>query len=72
MTAFTTTESKPLVNYIFVDYENVHEVDLSLLGVKSILMEHATSVQLVRLNASGKNRIELSCSVIEAGDEGYP
>jgi len=79
--SFTTTpETKPSVNYVFVDYENVHNVDLSLIGKKTVhltlllgarqtkldaalvekLMEHASSVQLVRLNSSGKNALDFA------------
>ncbi len=76
----TTTESKPSVNYVFVDYENVHDVDLSLIGSKTVyltlllgarqtkldaplvekLIAHASSVQLVRLNSSGKNALDFA------------
>jgi hypothetical protein len=68
------------VNYIFVDYENVHDVDVSLIGNKAVfltlllgaqqtkldaalvekLMQHAASVQLVRLDSSGKNALDFA------------
>jgi hypothetical protein len=68
------------MNHVFVDYENVHEVDLALIGAKSVsltlllgarqtrldaalvekLMEHAASVQLVRLTTSGKNALDFA------------
>lgn len=74
------TESKPSVNYVFVDYENVHEVDVALIGKKSVhltlllgarqtkldvelvekLMAHSSTVQLVRLNSSGKNALDFA------------
>lgn len=80
MPAHSTTEPQPPVNYVFVDYENVHEVDLSVIGNKAVhltlllgarqtkldvalvekLMEHAGSVQLVRLNSSGKNALDFA------------
>ncbi|MBL9118057.1 MAG: hypothetical protein JNJ83_23815 [Verrucomicrobiaceae bacterium] len=73
-------EPKALINYIFVDYENVHEVDLSLIGGRTVyltlllgarqtrldvalvekLMAHAASVQLVRLQSSGKNALDFA------------
>lgn len=68
------------MNHVFVDFENVHEIDLSIIGKKSVsftlllganqkrldaelvekLMEHATSVQLVRLTSSGKNALDFA------------
>lgn len=68
------------MNHVFVDFENVHEVDPALIGVKSVsltlllgarqtkldaalvekLMEHAASVQLVRLTTSGKNALDFA------------
>ena len=72
-----TIETPPLaapMNHVFVDYENVHQVDLSLIGAKSVsftlmvgakqtkldtdlverMIEHASSVRLVKLKSSGK------------------
>ncbi len=68
------------MNHVLVDFENVHEIDLSIIGMKSVsftlllgaqqkrldaelvetLMEHATSVQLVRLTSSGRNALTFS------------
>jgi PIN domain len=68
------------MNHVFVDFENVHEVDPSVIGAKSVsltlllgarqtrldaalvekLMEHAASVQLVRLTFSGKNALDFT------------
>src|SRR4051812_15924519 len=68
------------MNHIFVDYENVHEVDHSLIGKQSVhltlllgstqtkldtalverLMKHPDSVDLVRLNSSGKNALDFA------------
>ena len=68
------------MNHVFVDFENVHQVDLSVIGTKSItftlllgakqtkldaalvekLIEHAASVQLVRLSSSGKNALDFT------------
>jgi hypothetical protein len=68
------------LHYVFVDFENVHQVDPSVFGTKSFhftlllgaaqkklnvelvekLMEHAASVQLVRLNFSGKNALDFT------------
>jgi hypothetical protein len=80
MTATAATRISPPMNHIFVDYENVHEVDPALIGAKSVsltlllgarqtkldaalvekLMEHAASVQLVRLTTSGKNALDFA------------
>jgi hypothetical protein len=70
----------PSVNHIFVDFENVHEVDLAVLDTKSVnftlllgarqtrldaalvekLLEHAPTVQLVRLTSSGSNALDFA------------
>ncbi|HRJ71510.1 MAG TPA: PIN domain-containing protein [Terrimicrobiaceae bacterium] len=70
------------MNHVFVDFENVHEIDLSVIGSKSVsfmlllgakqtkldaglvekMMEHAASVQLVRLATSGKNALDFALS----------
>jgi hypothetical protein len=80
MTSDSSSHLKHPVNYVFVDYENVHHVDLSLIGSRSVqltlllgarqtrldaalvekLMDHAASVQLVRLNSSGKNALDFA------------
>jgi hypothetical protein len=74
------TDLPPPINHVFVDFENVHTIDLSVIGSKSVrftlmlgakqkrldvelvekLMEHAESVQLVRLTASGKNALDFA------------
>jgi hypothetical protein len=68
------------VNHVFVDGENVHEVDLTLIGRKAVhltlllgaqqtklkvelverLMTNAASVQLVRLESSGKDALDFT------------
>lgn len=68
------------MNHVFVDFENVHQVDRSVIGSKSVcftlllgarqtkldvalvekLMEHAASVQLVRLTSSGRNALDFT------------
>jgi hypothetical protein len=70
----------PPMNHVFVDFENVHEVDPAVIGARSVsltlllgarqtkldaalvekLMEHATSVQLVRLTTSGENALDFT------------
>lgn len=80
MTAATTSELPPPMNHVFVDFENVHQVDLSVIGKKAVsftlllgakqtkldaalvekLMEHAASVQLIRLTTSGKNALDFA------------
>lgn len=76
----TSAHLSPPVNHVFVDYENVHEVDRTLIGAKSVsltlllgarqtkldaalvekLMEHAATIQLVRLTSSGKNALDFA------------
>jgi hypothetical protein len=73
-------EIAPPLNHVFVDFENVHEIDTSVIGSKSVkftiligakqtkldaglvekLMEHAASVQLIRLASSGKNALDFT------------
>lgn len=73
-------ETAPPLNHVFVDFENVHQVDASVIGAKSVnftlllgakqtsldaalvekLMEHAASVQLIRLASSGKNALDFT------------
>ena len=80
------TELPPPINHVFLDHENVHEIDLSVIGAKSVyftlllgarqkkldvslvekLMEHASSVQIVRLNSSGKNALDFALTYCRA------
>src|SRR3954471_20768488 len=73
-------DAKLPVNYVFVDYENVHAVDLKLFDNKTVyltllmgprhsrlnvelvekLVEHAASVQLVRLKSSGNDALDFA------------
>ncbi|MCX6855491.1 MAG: PIN domain-containing protein [Verrucomicrobia bacterium] len=75
-----THELVPPLNHVFVDFENVHHFDASVIGTKSVnftlllgaeqtkldaelvekLMEHAASVQLIRLTSSGKNALDFA------------
>jgi hypothetical protein len=75
-----TTEIAPPLNQVFVDLENVHQIDASVFGSKAVsftlllgarqtkldaglveeLMEHAASVQLIRLASSGKNALDFA------------
>ena len=75
-----TTDLPPPVNHVFVDFENVHEIDLAVIGSKAVsftlllgarqtkldvsivekLLEHAASVQLVRLSSAGKNALDFT------------
>jgi hypothetical protein len=70
----------PPVNYVFVDFENVHKIDLGVIGQKAVsftlligarqtkidtdlverLLQHASSVQLVRLTSSGRNALDFT------------
>jgi len=75
----TTIVPSP-VNHVFVDFENVHEIDLAVIGSKAVsftllvgprqsklavslvekLLEHAASVQLVRLASAGRNALDFT------------
>lgn len=72
--------SPPRAHHVLVDFENVQEIDLSVIGRKSVsftlfvgarqtklsaalvekLMAHADSVQLVRLQSSGRNALDFT------------
>ena len=73
-------EPLPPVNHVFIDFENVHEFDLGVIGARTVsltllagakqtklsaalvekLLQHAASVQLVRLASSGKNALDFT------------
>lgn len=73
-------EIAPPLNHVFVDFENVHQIDASVIGSKLVkftiligakqtkldaglvekLMEHAASVQLIRLASCGKNALDFT------------
>jgi len=75
-----TAELAPPINHVFVDFENVHRIDASVIGSKTVsftllvgaqqtkldaelvekLMEHAASVQLIRLTSAGKNALDFT------------
>ena len=75
-----TAELAPPLNHVFVDFENVHQIDASVIGTKAMrftlllgarqtrldaalvekLMEHAASVELIRLASSGKNALDFA------------
>jgi hypothetical protein len=68
------------INHVFVDFENVHEIALAIIGSKGVhftlllgstqtrleaslvekLLEHAASVQLVRLASSGRDALDFT------------
>jgi hypothetical protein len=74
----TTTDLPAPANHVFVDFENVQDVDPAVIGNKTVrftllvgprqtrlavslvekLLEHADSVQLVRLASSGRNALD--------------
>ncbi len=78
----TPLDLPPPMNYVFVDFENVHSFDPSVIGTKAVsltiligakqtkldvalvekLMEHAASVELIRLTSSGKNALDFTLS----------
>ena len=86
----------PRLNHVFVDYENVHEIDSTVIGNKAVsftlllgakqtklnadlvekLLQHAASVQLVRLTSSGKNALDIALTyyvgrAVAADPSGY-
>jgi hypothetical protein len=77
-----TTKLAPPVNHVFVDFENVQEIDLAVVGNQTVsftmllgpqqtkmkvtvvekLLEHAASVQFVRLVSTGPNALDFTLS----------
>lgn len=75
-----TNNLPPPVNHVFVDYENVHAVDPTLIGSKTVhvtlllgakkttldasvvekLMQHADTVEMIRLTSSGRNALDFT------------
>ena len=56
-------------NYLFVDFENIHEVDLDLIADKPVvvrkLLHYSAQVRLVETGHSGKNALDfvLACHI---------
>jgi hypothetical protein len=84
------------LNHVFVDYENVHAIDLTVIGSKAVsftlllgakqtkldaalvekLLQHAASIQLVRLTSSGRNALDFALAyyvgrAVAADPSGY-
>ena len=79
MPAAPSDTSRP-VNHVFVDFENVPDIDVAVIGNKAVtftlllgsrqtkldvslvekLLEHAASVELVRLTSPGKNALDFT------------
>ena len=75
-----TSDLSPPTHHVFVDFENVHKVDPTIIGQKSVsftllvgarqtkidavlvekLMQHASSVHLVRLSSTGRNALDFT------------
>jgi hypothetical protein len=75
-----TNDLPPPVNHVFVDYENVHAVDPTIIGSKTVhvtlllgakktkldatvvekLMQHAATVEMIRLTSSGRNALDFT------------
>jgi hypothetical protein len=75
-----TADLPPPTHHVFVDFENVHKVDPTIIGQKSVsftllvgarqtkidavlvekLMQHASSVHLVRLSSTGRNALDFT------------
>jgi hypothetical protein len=75
-----TTGPAPPVNHVFIDYENVREIDPAIIGSKTVhftlllgaqktkldaalvekLLEHAATVELIRLQSSGRNALDFT------------
>jgi len=52
MSSAVSAEPKPPVNYVFVDYENVHELDLALIGSKTVYFTLLLGALQTKLDAA--------------------
>jgi hypothetical protein len=48
----TPSPLAPPMNHVFVDFENVHQVDLSLIGAKSVSFTLMVGPQQTKLDAN--------------------
>ncbi len=65
MTLNTHTNTKPTVNYVFVDYENVHEVDLTLIGSKTVYFTLLLGARQNNLDATLVEKLMTHASAVQ-------
>ena len=51
-----TTNLPPPVNHVFVDFENVHAVDLSVIGSKAVSFTLLVGPRQTKLDNQGEDR----------------
>lgn len=52
MSSHHPSQARPPINYVFVDYENVHDVDLSLIGTKTVHLTLLLGFRQTKLDAA--------------------
>src|SRR5207244_2512009 len=55
--ATVTTDLPPRVNHVFVDFENVHEVDLAIIGSKTVAFTLLVGPRQTKLDVSLVERL---------------
>lgn len=58
-------EMRPPVNYVFVDYENVHDVDLSLVGNKAVYLTLLLGPRQSKLDAELVEKLVAHASAVQ-------
>ncbi|MFT3870931.1 MAG: PIN domain-containing protein [Nibricoccus sp.] len=58
-------DTLPFINHIFVDFENVHEVDLSLIGQKSIHVTVLMGAKQTKLDAALVEKLLLHADSVQ-------
>ncbi len=61
----TNTQPTPAMNHVFVDYENVHEVDASILGAKSVTLTLLLGARQTKLDAELVEKLMAHASSIQ-------
>jgi len=65
MSSHLTPEPKPPINYVFVDYENVHDVDLALIGSKTVHLTLLLGARQTKLDAALVEKLVAHASSVQ-------
>ena len=61
----TSTELSPPMNHVFVDYENVHTVDLSIIGAKAVYLTLLMGAKQTKLDADLVEKLMAHASSVQ-------
>ena len=65
MTSNAHADPKRSVNYVFVDYENMHEVDLTLIGSKTVHFTLLLGARQSKLDATLVEKLIAHASAVQ-------